>query len=137
MTRAALREMDETRRRWVVRVAVLLGVGLLLVAVYEARRLHRWPCNDQGACDLPPPTHPHVHLAALLALLGIGMLCLAVVLHRQWREPEPTRTRPPCAPSLRGAPCRIGASQTGTLPGTTSSRRTYRLSLRLAPSDER
>jgi hypothetical protein len=83
--RVRLVGVDATRT-WLIRLATVTGLGLLALAVYNALRTHQLACGPyRGACDLPPPTHPHLQLALLLAVAGTLILCGAALLAYLWR----------------------------------------------------
>jgi hypothetical protein len=74
---------------WSPRVSRLAGIGIVLFGLYEALRTKGDLCPPcppglQCACDVGPPTHPHVLLGCLLVLLGVGLLVGTVLIARRW-----------------------------------------------------
>src|SRR5690349_9671062 len=85
--RVRLVGVDATRT-WLIRLATVTGLGLLALAVYNALRTHQLACGPyRGACDLPPPTHPHLQLALLLAVAGLVILSATALVAYLWHPP--------------------------------------------------
>jgi hypothetical protein len=86
--------VNVTRTR-LIRLATVTGLGALALAAYNAFRTHQLACGPyRGACDLPPPTHPHLQFALLLAVTGVGILCATALLAYLWRPPVIREPRP-------------------------------------------
>lgn len=86
--------MDATRT-WLIRLGTVTGFGVLALAVYNVLRTHQIECGPyRGACDLPPPTHPHIQLALLLAVIGIVILCATALVAYLWHPPVTWEPRP-------------------------------------------
>lgn len=85
----------DATRTWLIRLATVTGLGVLALAAYNALRTHRLACGPyRGACDLPPPTHPHLQLALLLAVAGVVILCATALLAYLWHPPVIWEPRP-------------------------------------------
>jgi len=85
----------DATRTWLIRLATVTGLGVLALAADNALRTHRLACGPfRGACDLPPPTHPHLQLAFLLAVTGVVILCATALLAYLWRPPVTREPRP-------------------------------------------
>jgi hypothetical protein len=85
----------DATRTWLIRLATVTGLAVLALAAYNALRTHRLSCGPyRGGCDLPPPTHPHLQLALLLAVAGVVILCVTALVAYLWHPPviwEPRR----------------------------------------------
>jgi hypothetical protein len=88
-------------RTWLIRVGTVAGLGALALAAYNLLRTHQLRCGShRGACDLPPPTHPHLQLALLLAIGGVLILSGTVLIARLWHPPVVWEQRPPAGGSV-------------------------------------
>lgn len=92
-------------RTWLLRLGTVTGLGVLALAVYNTLRTHRLQCGThRGACELPPPTHPHLQLALVLAVAGVLVLCVTAAVARFWSPPvvwEPRADSPDGASGSR------------------------------------
>ena len=85
----------DATRTWLIRLATVTGLGVLALAAYNALRTHLLACGPyRGGCDLPPPTHPHLQLALLLAGAGVATLCSTALLAFLWHPPVIREPRP-------------------------------------------
>ena len=79
-------------RVWMLRVGALVGVAMLVGAAYSALRTPSYRCphstpQRRYACDVPAPTHPHLLLALMLAVVGVLLLAgIAAVAVRPRRH---------------------------------------------------
>jgi hypothetical protein len=104
----------DSSRAWMLRLGTVGGLVALVGAAYTALRTPASRClhstsQRQYACEVPAPTHPHLELALLLAVVGVLILVGAAVVAGVWTESiwwrPPTRgaRRLPHHWSLRGS----------------------------------